>query len=392
MDLCDTALANALNSVDFSGYGFLLKFLQFSGLNIKQCKMEKTSTCSVKTFLKELPIVFMYMVQIYIIISALLTVTQSLSYIVIVASFTVANLISLILWHLMYRRKRKIMNLLIQFNKITVLFKRYRKSLSTSINISLGFVVLVPAFSATLCAIQLRNSPHFLRAYYHLYLESKLRSETSFLLGIAIADLTFWSLFAFPSIIAVACGTIYYRFSELLSYFCDNIMENDERSLSYIKFFKLMENYDLLCDLSLSIEKALSPVVLLLLSSQTLCMYIALSSFVLFDSVYAPDSVKWQSVPGMTMIPASLIGVNFCAARILSKMRSIRAVLQKIHNNLARDIEMNWKSILLLKTMLKMNFPPMTAGGILELKSGLILSVFGSLLTYGLLIINIRSG
>ncbi|GBN09870.1 hypothetical protein AVEN_31841-1 [Araneus ventricosus] len=136
--------------------------------------------------------------------------------------------------------------------------------------------------------------------------------------------------------------------------------------------------------MSRDIEHTLSPVVLVLLCCQTLCMYISLSSFVLF--------VSWQSLSGMTLIPASLIGVNLCASRTSWQVQCIQNFLQDIRNHLAKDFERDEKSMLFLSLMKEMKFSPMTAGGVLKLKRGLILTVFGALFTYGLLIINIKNG
>ncbi|GIY71507.1 uncharacterized protein CDAR_604871 [Caerostris darwini] len=75
--------------------------------------------------------------------------------------------------------------------------------------------------------------------------------------------------------------------------------------------------------------------------------------------------------------------------KISFQIRRFRSILQIIHNGLLRNEDSTFKTLQLIRTMMNMEFPRMTAGGVLDLEPVLILSVFGSVLTYGLLVINI---
>ncbi|GFT24293.1 uncharacterized protein NPIL_161291 [Nephila pilipes] len=120
-------------------------------------------------------------------------------------------------------------------------------------------------------------------------------------------------------------------------------------------------------------------------------MYIALSTYFATDSQAFTASLQWQSVPAMTVVPMSLIIVTMYASRVSKEVENMQENLQDLHNLLVCDLESCRKTLLIIRTMMETNFPSLTAGGVFELKRGLILSVFGSLFTYGLLVINIKS-
>ncbi|GBN32972.1 hypothetical protein AVEN_153848-1 [Araneus ventricosus] len=201
----------------------------------------------------------------------------------------------------------------------------------------------------------------------------------------------FISLFAFPAFIALFCAALYYHFSELLAAFSDNLKDYAKGFPYHCKLLKLMKTQDLLYRMSRNFEQVVCPIVFVLLCAQTLCMYIALSGFVLFNFTHAPASVIWQSVPGMTLIPASLVGVILSASRISSKIQCIQDTLQDICNNFITAFESDGKSLSLLSFMMNMKCTDITAGGILSLKPKLVPTIFASLFTYGLLVINIRN-
>ncbi|GFR26393.1 uncharacterized protein TNCT_574521 [Trichonephila clavata] len=120
-------------------------------------------------------------------------------------------------------------------------------------------------------------------------------------------------------------------------------------------------------------------------------MYIALSTYFATDAKAFTASLQWQSVPAMTLVPMCLISVAMYASKISKEIETMQENLQDLYNSSVRDLDSNRKTLRIIRAMLNTKFPCLTAGSVFELKRGLILSVFGSLFTYGLLVINIKT-
>ncbi|GFU40193.1 uncharacterized protein NPIL_166841 [Nephila pilipes] len=197
-------------------------------------------------------------------------------------------------------------------------------------------------------------------------------------------------MFMFPTFVAILCCTVFYQVSEAYAAFSEAISNYRKWSPSLSESIKLMKNHHLLYRLSRNLEQVFSPIVFLLLCSQTLSMYLALSSYFASDTKAFTATLKWQSVPAMTVVPLSLIGVAMYASNISKEVENMQGNLQDLHNTLVGDLESCRKTLFIVRTMMNTKFPRLTAGSVFELKKGLILSVFGSLFTYGLLVINIK--
>ncbi|GIY29792.1 uncharacterized protein CEXT_780231 [Caerostris extrusa] len=81
------------------------------------------------------------------------------------------------------------------------------------------------------------------------------------------------------------------------------------------------------------------------------------------------------------------VGVIMSASRISYQVFRVQTTLQVMHNKVGTAEP---KTLQIVKNMLEIKFPEMTAYGIVKLKPALIVSSFGSVLTYGLLVINVN--
>ncbi|GFS31962.1 uncharacterized protein NPIL_348001 [Nephila pilipes] len=153
---------------------------------------------------------------------------------------------------------------------------------------------------------------------------------------------------------------------------------------------QLMRRHSLTLQLVRRVEEELSPLSFLLLCSLLSNMYKALATYIAMDNAIIFSTLIWDCLPSMTLMPLCLAGVTLSASRISSRVSGIQASLQMDHNVLLNRNCLNSKTTKLLRAMLKTEFPKMTSGGIMELKPGLIFSVFGTLFTYGLLIRSVK--
>ncbi|GIZ05358.1 hypothetical protein CEXT_511841 [Caerostris extrusa] len=81
------------------------------------------------------------------------------------------------------------------------------------------------------------------------------------------------------------------------------------------------------------------------------------------------------------------IGVILSASRISYQVFRVQTTLQVMYN---KKGTLEPKTLQIAKDMLDIKFPEMTAYGMVKLNPALIASSFGSVLTYGLLIMNVN--
>lgn len=72
-------------------------------------------------------------------------------------------------------------------------------------------------------------------------------------------------------------------------------------------------------------------------------------------------------------------------------VQEMKIELQNIHEALMSAGKTDWELEKFVKTMVKPELQSISACGMVELKPSLILSVFGSLFTYGLLVLNLKN-
>ncbi|GFY49723.1 uncharacterized protein TNIN_153441 [Trichonephila inaurata madagascariensis] len=229
------------------------------------------------------------------------------------------------------------------------------------------------------------------KAYYSFRIDFEENGTNVFVVRTVFLVLSFAILFAFPSCISILCCAVFHQISEALSAFSEDISNCHKRISSLSESIKLMKNHHLFYRLIRNLEQVFSTIAFLLLCSQTLSMYIALSTYFATDAKAFTASLQWQSVPAMTVVPVCLISMAVYASKISKEIETMQGNLQDIYNSSVRDLESNRKSLQIVRAMLNTKFPCLTAGSVFELKLGLILSVFGSLFTYGLLVINIKT-
>ncbi|GFQ88852.1 uncharacterized protein TNCT_251861 [Trichonephila clavata] len=194
-----------------------------------------------------------------------------------------------------------------------------------------------------------------------------------------------------PAVIAVLSGAIYYKFSDFLASLAVEVEELEcSKYPKYNSILKLKENYNLLYKSGIEIEKTLSSTAFLLLCSQWVNLFVILVTFVVLDFNSFSTVHIWECIPRVILVPMIIVGVVLCGARVSSQTHRIQIGMQLIHNNLECDFETNWKTIQLVKSIMATNFPKMTAFGVFTIKPALIISILGSVLTYGLLVLSIK--
>ncbi|GFV68631.1 uncharacterized protein TNCV_2274941 [Trichonephila clavipes] len=152
----------------------------------------------------------------------------------------------------------------------------------------------------------------------------------------------------------------------------------------------VMKRYNLLYQLALEVEKVFSLCSFLLLCSQGLNLCVVLILFTVLDSNSFSYVHTWECIPRLFLDPLIIVAVVLCGSRISSQIHRILTSLHLVYYALGYDMENNRETMKLVKNIIKVDFPQMTALGVLTIKPVLILSTFGSVLTYGLLVLSIK--
>ncbi|GFX81020.1 uncharacterized protein TNCV_1910131 [Trichonephila clavipes] len=117
-------------------------------------------------------------------------------------------------------------------------------------------------------------------------------------------------------------------------------------------------------------------------------MFVVLSVCIMIEKEHWSAPLKWESVPEMSLSPISIVGMILCASRIPAQVENCNMSLQLLRDRLIRESETNWKNLLLVKAMMDKKFPHMSACSFAKFTPQLIVSIFGTFFTYGLLIVN----
>ncbi|CAL1287174.1 unnamed protein product, partial [Larinioides sclopetarius] len=174
---------------------------------------------------------------------------------------------------------------------------------------------------------------------------------------------------------------MYCNVSSLFGGMYENMKNSFKLTPQYKQAFEIMQYYNHLYQIVHQTERALSLTALLLLSSQCLSVYLVLVAFFKVEDESFFGALRWESILRLSMGPLSITAVVLCASRISSNIRKIRTCLQMIHSSLLYNADENHKTLQLIAAMMNVEFPQMTAYGVLELKPSLILTSLGSVLT-----------
>ncbi|GFU30886.1 uncharacterized protein NPIL_662631 [Nephila pilipes] len=385
------------NPTGHNGYGILWIFLAVLGIDVMERKskgkIQTKTTLSVKYAKKLLSSIFpliLHLMQIYAIGSWYILIEQKLAKLEVMVSFVVVNLFSTALWHDVYRKKALIRDLVNKCQKIEICFHKNVKNMNFIINICLALTVIISTISALLCSFYMSTYSIEYKIYYSFFWLLRNENFICLLIRSVITVITSIILLQLPAVVAILSSAIYYKFSNLLGSLAEDVEELRYPVPEDKELLNVMKRYNLLYQLALEVEKALSSSSFLLLCSQGLNLSVVLVVFIVLDSNSFSSVHTWECIPRLILDPLIIVAIVLCGSRISSQIQRIRTNLQLIHNALNYEIENNWKTLEHVKNIMRADFPQMTALGVLTIKPVLILSTFGSVLTYGLLVLSIK--
>lgn len=370
--------------VDFKGYRVLRIALNISGIVIFQRPL-KSITGKISMYV--LPFLF-HMFSLYITCVNLYLIMRNKVQIEVLLSQTVTGIISIVLWHNVRQKRFCIRKLITSMHDISLLQSKQKSNHESVINFLITLFTLITMSSAVSCTIFVSEPNFRYTDYYAFYVN--VSDGIDIFLRVIFCQLLFAMVYLQPAVIALLCSAVYYKCGDLIGYLCKDLEVFLKRTPHQRDIKKLMIVHKLLLRTSVDIENVLSSTSLLLLCSQVFCVYVGLFALIIIPKKNLFTPILMECISSLSLGPIALISVIISASKISTQSERMWGVLQLMHSNCLENANVEKETMVLLKAMLNAVFPTMTAYHLMELKPGLILSIFGSMLTYALLVLSIE--
>ncbi|GIY42380.1 uncharacterized protein CDAR_440041 [Caerostris darwini] len=190
-----------------------------------------------------------------------------------------------------------------------------------------------------------------------------------------------------PALAALLSGTIFFKTGDLIGKLRENLENIKSDVPCHNEISKISMNYNYLYVLVHEVEKEFSLTNFLILCSQWFNLNTVLFCYILYKGDLLSYSLGSQIIAELIFAIILNISVIQCASKISYQVFRVQTTLQLMHNKSATT---KCSHLQIMKNMMDIKFPEMTAYGIVKLNPSLIASSFGSVLTYGLLVINVN--
>ncbi|GIY17695.1 uncharacterized protein CDAR_406641 [Caerostris darwini] len=301
--------------------------------------------------------------------------------------FITVNLFSLAIWHNVYRKKDFIRHFIVKCEKLEFRFRSNLTSINTIIDSCLVLIALIITVSASFCIFHINLAPLQLKMYFSFFTFAKGQDTFSMLIKGTVIIIQFVCLLIPPAIAALLSGIVYFKTSDLLGKFRENLKNVKMDVLYHNEISKLFTNYNFLYLLVHEVEEEFSITIFMLLCSQWLNMNTVLLAYILYEGDLLSYSLGSLMIAQLIFAVILNVGVILCASRISYQVFRVQTALQVMYNRVGT---VKSSPLHIVKNMLDIKFPVMTACGVLKLNPSLIATSFGSVLTYGLLVINVN--
>ncbi|KAG8186694.1 hypothetical protein JTE90_014766 [Oedothorax gibbosus] len=343
-----------------NGYGVLWLVLKIMGIDVFKRQHGNKSRNFVISYL--LPNIFPFILisMLVVFVCGGIICVLSGDNFAMHASVTIIYLISMAIWFSANKNKNKLRSLVIQFHGINVTGGNKTRPLSFSINVSLSTIHIINI----LCVIGHimfipENTPELID-YVKLMIPKQMYI-IRLLFRIGVIWISFVILSFLPVLASVLCGSIYFRCSQLLEDFHDELFTSVSEP-SRAELVRLSQKHRLLCKLAHAVRRRLSSIAFMVLSSIMLSMFITLSYFINIITEKTPISAIWLGmILGYCIVGSfTVLVLILTASRVHLKYREINATLENILHRLTSQDPIEWKSVAVVKRRTR-NLAPVLA-------------------------------
>lgn len=302
----------------------------------------------------------------------------------ILLAFAFFFICSFLSWNLFFHKRKRIYKLLSRIY-------RYQKFLNVPRNrrnsiIGLLFILncislfLITAIDAALS--NLFEDENKILWQYGYRIDSTIFSNLSLIFG----KFSYHLLNTYiPVLITSVICCIAYRCGEILSVF-NSELENLSFMVGDSRFADTIAVYFAITDILLELKSVMSTLLFMLLMCNCTGVFTSLSCTMMYSSMPYPLMLEVAvcGLGGVCMITANI----YCGSFIPENITQIRVTAGRLIERYGKNSFRRGKNLFLLRRIEKKEVIYMTAGGMITIQINLLLTSFGTMLTYGLLLIN----
>ncbi|GBL82970.1 hypothetical protein AVEN_106467-1 [Araneus ventricosus] len=367
-------------------YGLLWDVMNVFAIDARS---EDNNTCKSKCFKTALEVIFpalLYFTQVYITCISVLAHRAGEMNFAIATAFTCSSLFAIPLWHSVKTKESCILELITQYQRMNAFQGKSIPNQNIAINVAILLSIFISVSSAIVCAIWM-STDEKMKLCYNFFIAFE-ENYISIAIRLCMLLLIFTSQYIFPSLVAVMCGVLYHKYSCLLCIFHKELNDLRKNCLNRNIVRLKTKQHALLFQVAHKLEDVTSLICFLFLCSRMVIMYFTLATVMLEGGSIALATI-WESMPVITAVPLSLVGVTLCASQISAQSQKTYFALAILQDELIDQNDTDSETFHYLKIMLNKSFPPVAPCSVVELTPKFNITVFGSLFTYGLLILNL---
>ncbi|KAG8183274.1 hypothetical protein JTE90_006468 [Oedothorax gibbosus] len=358
---------------------WIMKYLYYTGILIS------TMETKIGIYYQYCRFWFPALVHIALLANTALLTIESFSGVYgmhVVVACECVNILSVALWHCTYRVKHELIEMLVKLQKICSLTLGFRLGKIEVLVTNAALVI----FSITPTAFSLM----------FLCFERDTSTDTFWTFGYKLGYFNHWGKLiifvnvnlyvslqvVFPGLVTCVYCSCCHRFSKLITC-CNNNLEIKVEACIKQKvsqYIEILNGIELL-------QRTFSKPIFLLVSMHVIHMFALLAYFLTFTKDQFTGVVIGESVVITSTSSLSICAVVLFAARIPESIHEVKQRYQLFQENMVFKSSQRDE---IIQLAIDREVVVMSAGGFVQFQKSFILSVFGALLTYGLLILQLN--
>lgn len=356
-------------------YGGLRYAMKMCGIDLDNSK----SSILLKPF-KYLYVILMHFIVIYYLFIYKLITTFSMS---LYFQIMTGLIFSIIVWYLM-NCKIVHLNKLISSMKSMKLLKEIESIELKIVNSTLIIIFLAQFFVVVLeiYYAEYGDSWHQKIFTFNTVFDANWKNilSRSFLYTVC-----FMTLYHFPIIVTLFCCLLYYQFSTSISHFSKKLKFEFSKNFTSAYVIKSFHRLSRLIDLSNKLNEILSPLSFYLISLYVVTLFSLVASIVQVSFSNMDIPFMLECFTSLIISFGGISAIIICASFIEKQFLDVELNLIFMHEMYIYFRKRDTFALELIRYMISMKLPVMTAWSVVELTPSLLFSLVNVCLTFGLL-------
>lgn len=311
-------------------------------------------------------------------------------------AYGIVCLLTLLLWHILHRRKKLLVHIFISLKNISKEFSISDVPRQEFVKCLMVFNFMLSLIFSCLVLFMLHTSEqahlYCLLLTYNIWKKCERTFLCSINVFLKVTEATFVTPI-FSNLVSLLYCCLCYRCSVLLIRYRKKIQDIISSKKYYKLDIKLGSKYQELIAIIDKIQTAFSLPSMIIFSVSFMQAFVLFARFLLHTKRELQFMLMIEHIcihfpPGILafVIPA-------CASQVSTQMKRNQVAFQRIYENetFRRDLCISSDHISVVKILRDALPTTLLAGNIIKFSSSIVPSVLGSLLTYGLLVLNVNT-